>query len=451
MRLEFSPAAAGNPLEIAPASSPVCGWVLPNYLNQNLTLFAANGRPLCAFQKPFGVRPGERSKYFYRVDIPGAAGRTEVPNAHLHGFAGFIDSLNVDQGEAFGRLVDSAIRSTRRRLPSEDAPSSVLVGRPLVLVRTMLNLKVFGLPALNQTKSWKLAGGKEVILAMLRKGFDRRSLGEMSALLETGHAERVAWPVRLGDARSTNDGLIGFFAGEPGSGPLYTSWGFEIGEIGKGKLESSQMLQVDSLRPVEVTLLMDPQARVHATMGALPRTFFELPAVEAAGAKAVREVFFQTAPILGSADTPQIPRPSDEFGVWSWAHRPKVMEWKEDPSFVSATDRAGFAIPYATITEGWLKLKMDPVRIESLWVKNPPVKANRNFTLAWKVRGAKRLRLFRIDVNGEREKTPLYETDRMSMVEKSDLNVQTKTVFELEASDGAGYEDAMKIEVVSES
>jgi hypothetical protein len=140
---------------------------------------------------------------------------------------------------------------------------------------------------------------------------------------------------------------------------------------------------------------MDPQARVHATTGALPRTFIELSPADQEGAKRAREVFFQTAPVLGVATTPEMPKPSDDYGEWSWAYRPEVTEWKLDPALVEATDRAALNGTYPTVAEGWLKLKIAPAKVLSFWIRSPgaPFEKDTTILLAWSVQGAESLEL----------------------------------------------------------
>ena len=192
--------------------------------------------------------------------------------------------------------------------------------------------------------------------------------------MRTANAERVVCPVRLGDANDPADGLAGFFVDDELAGsPFYAGWGLDFGNGKYEMLKPEQDLKLDVANPLRFTLLMDPQESVHVTSGVLPRVSFSLPAAEAMGARQAREVFFQAAPVLGTTPTPQIPKPSDDYGQWSWACRPPVTgarqtplsqrPWSEDPELVDASDRANIEAGVPTITEGWLKLKIAPVRV----------------------------------------------------------------------------------------
>jgi hypothetical protein len=446
MRLDFSSAPNGSPAGTDPIPTPVCGWVLPNRLDRNLTFYRADGTPLGAFQERFGLKPGTGGKYFYWVDFP-ADSKSTLVNGHLGQFKDFIASLDLDAGESFMNLIEEANRANRQKVPDEDRSASLLVGRPLALVRATLKLDIFGLPPLDQSMSWKAEDNE---LANLLQNFDA---GTSDALKRTGGAEKIQWPVRLGDSRSGNDGLVGFFA-DPAKGKssaFHANWGLPLNRSFTDILESEQGLALDCTTAVSVTMLMDPQARVHATMGALPRTFFELPASAAAGVRNLRDAFFQTAPVLGGDGAPQIPRPSDEFGAWSWAYRPAVnLNWSEDPSFASATDRAGFAIPQATISEGWLKLNFDPVRIHSFWQKTKDAKVppNSNVILAWSVRGATSLTLFQLDAQGKRSQLARWEGE---LETEATIPVANTAEFELEAANSSGEKDCKRVKVITEA
>ena len=340
---------------------PVCGWILPNHLEKNFMVYSATGKPLGALQKKLGLEPGSTAPAFYWVDVPreGDTGKAVpeqeniekhlasiIQNTHLLYFCRWVLSLIPDHGGFFSAVIDQAMASSDQRVPEEDPGVAVLVGRPLALVRAGLQFEPAGLPA-HRPK--------------LRPGSAETPGAD--SLLDTGGFQKVKWPLRLGDLHARNDGLIGVFTcspAEPGGaamtvGPFYPVWGWEQ------KIENErippfavQNFEIDAVRRLQVTMLMDPQARVHATTGALPRTFLELPHENVTGAKRAREVFFQTAPVLGISATPQMPKPSDDYGEWSWAYRPDVTRWKLDPAIVEATNRAAFSDTWPAIAEGWL-------------------------------------------------------------------------------------------------
>jgi hypothetical protein len=465
MRLEFTGIPGGQPVAGAPPLTPICGWVVLNHFDQNLMLYASNGRPAGILQKRFN------EGFFYWVPVPGSNGASaaadKIENEHLRDFANFVLHLSPDPGAAFARLLDEAVVSTGQRAPEQNPAVSVLIGRPLALVRAELRFQGDGLPAFDQQKSWKARLDADRILEEIRAWESRmEEIQKQDArpgpappwpaadLMVTGNVEKVCWPIRLGDRRSAYDGLIGFFQGEPPSQreasnmhshPFYSGWGFNFGNVPHEGLKPVQDLELDLDKKLQITLLMDPQARVHATSGVLPRVYLQLPAAELAAARQVREVFFQTAPVLGTDTTPHVPKPSDDYGQWSWAYRPNVTGWKEHSDMASAADLTSREVGWPTLTEGWLKLKIEPVRISGLWVERPPQpKKGDKVTIAWTVQGADFVELFHLPAGGGEKSVEKWEAGGKGQCRQ---DISEDTTFELRAWDKAGYQDRKQITI----
>ena len=461
MRLEFNGIAA----EASPRDAgPICGWVVLNRFDQNLVLYTAAGRPAGILQKRFAAAGKTQ---FYWVAVPGATGAdaevSGIQNSYLRDFANFVLSLDFAGGARFARLLNEGVEATEERVPEDNPLISVLVGRPLALVRAELGLESDGLPALDQKLSWtaKDDAGTPSLDEILRASMRTATPPLSNRFMKTGGVEKVRLPVRLGDRRSTNDGLVGFFKGEPpirrdaaslDSCPFYSSWGFDFGNVTYAGLRPDQDLELDCETRPQVTLLMDPHARVHVTSGVLPKTALELSSSQLTGAKQVREVFFQAAPVLGTPTTPYVPKPSDDYGQWSWAYRPNVTGWAEDPNMVSAAELAGPAIGWPTLTEGWLKLKLDPVLIRSLWMKVPAQKPQRgtNVTLAWSLHGADSVAVFRLRPDGTEEINPEKKWSAPALVEEFTTFVNENVTFRIRASNQAGYEEYKDIAIQTE-
>lgn len=461
MRLEFAGISAEAPVA---GAGPICGWVVLNRFDQNLVLYAANGRPAGILQKRFATAG---LTLFYWVAVPGARGVeaevSGIKNPHLRDFANFVLSLEFAAGGRFADVINQAVEATEQRVPEDNPLISVLIGRPLALVRAELRLEMDGLPALDQKLSWTEGpkSGELSLDEILNTSLKTGTQPAPNRFMKTGGVEKVLWPVRLGDRRSTNDGLVGFFKGDPpsqrdasslGLHPFYSSWGFDFGNVRYPGLEPLQDLELDCEKAIQVTLLMDPQARVHVTSGFLPKVFLELPTAQLKGSKQVREVFFQAAPVLGTRTTPHVPKPSDDYGQWSWAYRPNVTGYAEDPNMVSAAELAGPAVGWPTLTEGWLKLKIEPVLIRSLWMKAPAQKPQKgtNVTLAWSLHGADSVAVLRLRPDGTEETEPEKQWSAPPLADECTTLVKENTTFRIKASNAAGYEDYKDIEIQTE-
>jgi len=454
LRFALEPAGGGA------GPGAVCGWILPNHLEQSLNLFATNGTALGALQQRFQMKAASQEGGFYWVPVPGTemsaqstGNLNRIENVHLRHFARYVLSLSGNKGIAFGKLVDDAIMSTRERTPASDPGSSLLIGRPLALVRASLQLEIPGLPAFDQRLSWsqEIAWSQDVSKGRMHEILARTvkdTFPEPGKELVTDGFEQVRWPVRLGDTRSAEDGLVGFFTGIPQEdrvGPFYPSWGFDL-------RSERQNLALDFLNPIQVTLLMDPRSKVHATTGVLPRVWLDLPSDDSAGVKQAREFFFQTAPVIGPEPVPQMPTPSDDYGEWSWAYRPDVTGWAEKPNLVAASDAGGFSVPWANISEGWLRLKIRPVQIGSLWIKwrgkgTTGKEKDLRVCLAWSVKGAETLQLSKtVDGRASVEKT----WTSPEIPNEVTLDAAVGTIYTLAAADQDGNSDRKQITVVED-
>lgn len=333
------PARLNFDWQVADASvpGPVCGWMVPNFLEKSLALFSAKGEPLGALESvlpALGEKTIRSPVTFVWRPRPGSTLEiSSLPNERLKRFVQLATGFTADEGQAFVELVELVLRKTEARLPPEDPALAVLLGRPLALVQASLDLELQGLPAgYWNSSSWNF---------------------------ETEGLERLRVPVRLGGVALPADGLVGYLP-EDGAPRLIASDGVTRRLDGSPRVHYDQQLSVACTGdPVKLTLLMDASARVHASTGILPRHAIQLPEEVSKQLSRIKEFYISVAPVLGvrpdeSAAQPTMPRPSDAFGRWSWATRPSVA-WS---AIKAADDRARFA-EGLTLSEGWLKLRLD--------------------------------------------------------------------------------------------
>jgi len=347
-RLNF----AWQPADAA-ASGPLCGWIIPNFLDKSFAVFSAGGEPLGALESLLPVlgektttwheNNGELNVKFKWRPIPGSTLKIEeIGNLRLRRFVDLVKKFSPDEGQAFLELVELVLRRTEGRVPAEDPALAVLLGRPLALVHASLGLELQGLPA----------------------GYWNTDVEPWT--FETEGFEKLRVPVRLGGMKLSADGLVGYLPENDEC--LFASEG-AVQRIDASRNASRSLIQYQHNQgkkeltvacdgpPVLLTLLMDASARVHATTGILPRHSVALPPEAAHLAGLIDEIYFGVAPVLGpSASQPTMPRPSDAFGQWSWATRPDLTAkiWHD---IQPADDRARFANDLA-LTEGWLRLRL---------------------------------------------------------------------------------------------
>ena len=124
-----------------PATSPVCGWILPNHLDDSLFFYDADGTPVGLFGLEHGVK-------VYRTR-PGRIG-DDLPrdiktiNPHLASVLQHLDAQTTDfliDLMATLLTADSAVHSSRA---AQDAGLAVLMGQPVAIARAVVGLETFG-------------------------------------------------------------------------------------------------------------------------------------------------------------------------------------------------------------------------------------------------------------------------------------------------------------------
>ena len=319
-------------------TSPICGWIVANFLDKSFVVFSAQGEPLGALESvlpALGEKTISSKMTFNWRPIPGSTlDIGGIGNERLRRFLDLVTRFSADEGQAFLELIDLVLRKTDARVPPEDAAMTVLLGRPLALVHASIALELQGLPA----GYW--------------------NTGQMPWKFETEGFEKLQIPVRLGDIRVPADGLVGYLTANNES--CFFACQHAIRRLSNSsRIKYDQELSVAATdAPVSLTLLLDASAQAHAATGILPRCVLELPADVSRRERLLEEVYFNVAPVLvestgTSPAQPTMPRPSDAFGQWSWSTRP-ATGWHD---IRPADDRARFA-ERLTLTEGWLKLRL---------------------------------------------------------------------------------------------
>lgn len=453
-RLKFT---VGSTTEPSEKNDGVCGWVIPNMLDKSLMIFSSLGEPLGAIQKKLAI---DEDKAFYWLDTPGSVDiatsitveqmstriDSAVTDPELRHFCHWLISLSSAEGERFNDLLTAAQASTVNRSPESATAVSTLLGRPLALVCTQLQLETAG-------------QSPHDLDLNIDSSSSGRSGENYNACINTYGVESVEWPIRLGDIHAPDDGLVGIFSmasstnNHSSYSPFYPTWGLDRWDEWK---YSKQEFTVNCQSPMKLTLLMDPQARVYATTGSQPRAHLELDRDSMQGSKHAQDFFFQVAPLVGVSDIPDMPRPSDDYGQWSWACRPNVTQWNIDPNLREASTNNGFSADRPSINEGYLNLRVSRVKVESFWVMTPSVSSipkdkthaivppDTPIQLSWKCVYANSLELFKVN---DDEISSIKKWDKGALEEKYKITVKGNSVYRLVAYAEDGSSDHKDIQV----
>ncbi|MFJ4682438.1 hypothetical protein [Streptomyces sp. NPDC088789] len=306
-----------------PDVNPVSGWILPNHLDDSILVFAPDGTALGEFglhTQADGKKKGDWTPPPHtRLTL--ADVRTRAPRLHsvltspqLATEAGFL---------AFLATIDATLWTTDPLGNRADTHLSLLIGRPLALLRTRLRFQLDG-PARDDS-GWAAT-------------FDAAPPGFLT--------HRFA--VRLGDQATRQDGVIGYFTGSdhtvfhstaaPPATPAQ-DYVKVIGPVGTTTPAGNYpTLSFDPADTLELTVLADPRAAIHAHTGILPVKQYDLPQQHIENALTALEITFRAGPLLTTltpspaegatapahAKAIAHPTPAEQNGTWSW--------WEPDPS-----------------------------------------------------------------------------------------------------------------------
>lgn len=248
------------------ASSPIIGWLVPNYLDTSVMFFDADGVALGSL---LALQEGATI-----WDAPPGRSMTEprvIDNADL--------DITIDRLERSrpGGLADFLIATeTTLTAMDDDAAQAdslaVLMGRPTALVRVAVDIAT---PPTDSNPD---------------NGDD----------------------IRFGTGTSSPDGLVGIWVDTPPTADASNDFGLF-------RSAGDAVVRMDrSVTRVIVSMLLDPGRGVHVASGSLPAVELSLEPDQYSAALKQIEISFRTAPILTDTGAVILPVPGEAGGEWSW-------------------------------------------------------------------------------------------------------------------------------------
>ncbi len=343
---------SGGDILTSANNNPVCGWLLPNYLDNSIVVYDSNGIMLGellvqqAAPDNWRPRPGPNGD-----NPPPPASPAQIANPSLQNVISALASQNTDTLSDFMQITDETLWMVNPANGGGNNSLAALIGRPLAVVALQLNFTLNGDPLTNQ--QWN---------AMLDP---TSTLDDYTLVQDSGGVLEASFPVRLGSLDLRDDGLVGYFL------PNYKTFyaihtEFELNPSDtfiQPILETSGVSPVyqgdvavtpNSATGVVLTLILDPQGSVHAYTGILPVNTVALDANTVADFLRNVSVNFQAGPILADADTLRTPQPASNQGTWNWLQA--IGDTWEQDGIVDADDAARFPTQAPTLREGWLQL-----------------------------------------------------------------------------------------------
>ncbi|MFN9671279.1 MAG: hypothetical protein ACK552_01345 [Microcystis sp.] len=317
-----------------PATTPICGWILPNNLDNSLAIYDNQGKALGSINElaQWQAAPGENTVIpFDKIDD------------HLQKVINYIIKQGAEFLSNFISALDSGLENIDPENSAQNQGLALLMGRPIAVVRASLNLELEGLPAINQ--DWG------VFWQDLRRNFR-----------ETDGFEKVKFPIRLGEYKQLNDGLLGYWLeGDDGSlsevfyAPQSDLEGVDHSAIKFHNANNPWHIDLNlKYPPTLLTMLIDPRGKVHATTGILPTKSIDIPPDQYQQALEKIEITFFSAPILTDYGKINLALPDEVGYQWSWLEKEKE-QWSTADKIGQTNVNAIFS-GKQEIREGWLKL-----------------------------------------------------------------------------------------------
>ena len=351
-----------------PGANPICCWIVPNHLNRSLAVYAPDGT---AWGEMYlSLHAGNK---YVPVWLPDPANPQApqsidlIPNIYTRNMLLALASRK-DNGAAFKafiKVIDETLWSINPMGQRKDQELSVLIGRPLALVRASLSFKIKGLPFYNQ--DWQ-----NTFKTDQSNYNDPNKPAPLGAI--DGGIFTHCWQVHLGSQALRDDGLVGYYVDDPANwnssfenfNAVSIPEGINIDylkKIGKdGNYIGLHFIDDTVVSPdprkgevCHITMLVDPRAGIHAFTGILPVESLEIPGKFIKPALDGMSYTFRSGPLLTMPGEIRIPQPAENKGDWKWFDN--VLK---NTVPISTTDgKVNLSTTPPVVKEGWLKFKPD--------------------------------------------------------------------------------------------
>ncbi len=344
-------------LQQYPGATMVCGWLLPDNLNKGLFFYDRKGKALGELDEKAEWTPSP-------MDAAAPKHVDKILDPDVKRLVKFIQSsvLNEDNFMSLWlKTLETSLDQIHPAATEQSRNLSLLIGRPLALVRASLQFELKGKPAVNQ--SWDAFHMDINRDAKTHKGlkvFQR----------EHDNFTQVKLPVRIGEHNQLEDGVLGYFL-EDGQ-QNYQEGCFHSVQSHQVKSAHIKHHKTDPLwlslaeGPVNLTLLMDPHGCAHATSGVLPTKTISIPPAQYQQALENLQIYFRTTPLItpgnsitrGKRNTNemQLSVPQEPGYEWNWLEKTGYGHSKRISKFKDFNADANFYSDLQ-IRGGWVQLK----------------------------------------------------------------------------------------------
>lgn len=267
----------------APETSPVCGIILPELLNKGLMIYEADGTCIGCVSTAY---EGEKTAARW-IDAKFPERTFAGTDIHDKRLRGFLQGLLEVEGALADILYLIDVYYEKKLVPDTE---KLIWGRPFVLARCSIQFEFMGMPEYDKSFS----------------AFGR---------YDTKGAEKISFPVMIGDMGRATDGVLGCFDDARGFGGLCPAFGADIRQEGGYLLPQDQIRISADTGEKLLSVMMDGHAAVNVQTGLMPgqaRSLYACHGSAADGILAAAEM----NPVIASADG--IALPMRDYG---WKYR----------------------------------------------------------------------------------------------------------------------------------
>jgi hypothetical protein len=346
-----------------PDTSPICGWLMANFLDETLAVFAADGTAL-------GYVDANANWQLLPWVNEANNIKDNIPNIYMQQVVEWLETkysktqnTNPPKWTDFLNATQVALNNIAPANAQSFKSKAVLMGKPMAVVMSRISFQTKGKPVIEQ--SW------ESLLSDLNKcdSIDNYTHENRNNKNWT----KLKLPVRLGEHHQLNDGLVGYWVEDKNkdtknqkpkgiSEAKFTSPEFTSDDVVDAEIETysesnheTQWLAIDN--PVNICMLMDPRGLVHATTGVMPTKALSIPTHHYLNAMRKLSMWFNVSPLLQPTSVAKqdmvMNLPHMEGYNWQWWDKFNgISSIKED------NPKTNLQSP-TIIKEGWLSL--DPV------------------------------------------------------------------------------------------
>lgn len=350
-------------------TNPICGWLLPNHLDESLMVFDTEGNALGEIIKVINDA-GPSLRWDAAPGSDAALGSPpDIANRHLGGLVKGLLSLGLDTTRPLDELLD-LIDVTLWGTGSLGSPfgsrMTLLLGQPIAVVRAAFAFDLDGDPIYQQ--DWDLTGQSNDL-----------------------SFPSVKIPFHIGDMQLATNGSFGYYAGDDYS-VCYAMHGYtpEMGSVRRAVrrpglrranmqqqiANSRQMLAASGSEPsggyvqtgheldlqcggadhVLTSILCDPRGSITSVSGTVPVRFDWLPNGPVSSAMQNLRATFRMGPLLLQPEVVKMPLPTGDSSKWEWIERTGVTFWREQGPVRPQDEKAELLDTIPTLREGWLSL-----------------------------------------------------------------------------------------------